>query len=238
MTEIVQVEFHGGYLHTAMGADGEPVVILKPTIKGMGLDWSAQWTKLQRRSWAVVGQTPTTAADGKTYLMDSCNLDTWSMLLANIDEHRVKPETKQLIIDYQRESARALRNYWTTGSATRPGLPAIEPRRVDPFTVTFDMACAHYNQRTGADLPTTFFTHCLRLAGYLRQGGCVPRRKRRKFFYVIGSTWEVRFWALDLLFAEVNAIIRQFEAAQPFIQPRLDDGLRRPVLPLKRGEVA
>lgn len=234
MTEIVQLPFHGGYLHTALSDDGEPIVILKPTIKGMGLDWSAQWTKLQRRSWAVVGQCPTTAADGKTYLMDSCGLDTWSMLLANIDENKVKAETKELVIAYQRESARALRNYWTTGVAIRPGASVID--RIDPFTISFEMACDHFNSRTGSNYPPTFFNHCLRLAGYLRQQGCVPRRKKQKFFYPIGNTWEVRFWALDLLFAEVANVIREFEAARPFTQLTLDEGFGGSTRPLKRGE--
>lgn len=115
--EIAHVPFHGTFIHTAMDDEGEPVVILKPTIISMGLDWSAQWTKLQRRSWATVGQTPTVASDGKTRLMDSVSLDTWSMLLANIDEHKVKETARPLVIAYQRESARALRDYWTRGGA-------------------------------------------------------------------------------------------------------------------------
>lgn len=122
MTEIVQVPFHGAFLHTALGEDGEPVVILKPTIKAMGLDWAAQHTKLQRRSWGVVGQTPTTGADGKTYEMVSCGLDTWSMLLANIDENKVKEAVRPLVIKYQKESAQRLRDYWTTGMAINPAV--------------------------------------------------------------------------------------------------------------------
>ncbi|MFD8556648.1 phage antirepressor N-terminal domain-containing protein [Streptosporangium canum] len=120
MTDIVKIAFHGGYLHTALGDDQQPVVILKPTIKAMGLDWAAQYTKLQRRSWAVVGQTPTTGPDGKVYEMASCGLDTWSMLLANIDENRVNEGARPLVIAYQKESAQALRDYWTKGGAVNP----------------------------------------------------------------------------------------------------------------------
>lgn len=120
MNEIVRIPFHGSYIHTARAVNGEPVVILKPTIEGMGLDWSSQYAKLQRRSWAVVGQTPTTAADGKTYSMASCGFETWSMLLANIDENKVKQSARDLVIAYQRESATALRDYWTKGGAINP----------------------------------------------------------------------------------------------------------------------
>ncbi|MGW0587477.1 phage antirepressor N-terminal domain-containing protein [Streptosporangium sp. NPDC002607] len=126
MTDIVKIPFHGGYLHTALDDGGEPVVILKPTITGMGLDWSAQYTKLQRRSWATVGQTPTVAADGKTRLMDSVGLDTWSMLLANIDENKVNEGARPIVIAYQKESAQALRNYWTQGGAINPRATASQ----------------------------------------------------------------------------------------------------------------
>lgn len=127
MNEIVQVPFHGTFLHTTLDEAGQPVVILKPTIKGMGLDWSAQWTKLQRRSWATVGQTPTVGADGKTREMASCDLDTWSMLLANIDEHKVKESVRDLVVRYQKESAQRLREYWTTGMAINPAVAADLP---------------------------------------------------------------------------------------------------------------
>ncbi|WUI02057.1 phage antirepressor N-terminal domain-containing protein [Spirillospora sp. NBC_00431] len=120
MNEIIRIPFHGSYIHTARGVDGDPVVILKPTIESMGLDWATQYTKLQRRSWAVVGQTPTTATDGKTYEMASCGFDTWSMLLANIDENKVKESARDLVIAYQKESAAALRDYWTKGGALNP----------------------------------------------------------------------------------------------------------------------
>ncbi|MEV6035961.1 phage antirepressor N-terminal domain-containing protein [Nonomuraea sp. NPDC052116] len=127
MNEIVQIPFHGTFLHTTLDEDGQPVVVLKPTIKGMGLDWSAQWTKLQRRSWAVVGQTPTTGPDGKTYQMATCDLDTWSMLLANIDENKVKEGVRDLVVRYQKESAQRLREYWTTGMAINPAVAANLP---------------------------------------------------------------------------------------------------------------
>ncbi|MGW4426396.1 phage antirepressor N-terminal domain-containing protein [Streptosporangium sp. NPDC004631] len=120
MTEIVKVPFHGSLLHTALNSHGEPAVILKPTVESMGLDYSAQLQKLRRKSWAVVGETPTTGADGKTYKMTIVDLDTWSMLLANIDERRVSDAVRPLVIRYQRESARVLREYWTRGAVPAP----------------------------------------------------------------------------------------------------------------------
>lgn len=119
MGDVAMVPLHGGTIHTALD-DGEPVVILKPTIEGMGLSYSRQLRKLKTRSWAVVAETATTGADGKTYRMACCGLDTWSMLLANIDENKVNEAARPLVIAYQRESARALRDYWTEGGAINP----------------------------------------------------------------------------------------------------------------------
>lgn len=117
---VVRVPFHGTEIHTVL-IDGEPHVVIRPTIEGMGLDYSAQLQKLRRRSWATVGQCPTVADDGKVRDMATVDLETWAMLLANIDENRVAPETKTLVVEYQKESAKALRDFWTKGGALNPG---------------------------------------------------------------------------------------------------------------------
>lgn len=41
-----------------------------------------QWQRLQRQSWAVVGMTPTTGSDGKTYEMTFTDRRTFTMWLA------------------------------------------------------------------------------------------------------------------------------------------------------------
>lgn len=127
MNEIVQVPFHGTFLHTALDENGQPVVVIKPTIIGMGLDWSAQLKKLKTRSWATVAETATVGADGKTRDMATVDLDTWSMLLANIDENRVKGSVRDLVVRYQKESAQRLREYWTTGMAINPAVATASP---------------------------------------------------------------------------------------------------------------
>lgn len=116
---IVRIPFMGGFIETVL-TNGEPHVVLKPTVEAMGLDYSAQLKKLRRKSWAVVAETATTAADGKAYVMATVGLDTWSMLLANIDEHRVSVSARPLVVEYQQKSARALREYWTQGGAVNP----------------------------------------------------------------------------------------------------------------------
>jgi len=129
-SDIVHVPFHGRVIHTTMGADGEPAIVLKPTIEAMGLDYSAQLKKLKTRSWAVVGETATTGSDGKTYSMVTVDLETWSMLLANIDENKVNATARDLVIAYQKESAKALRDYWTQGVALNPRYSPVEQAAV------------------------------------------------------------------------------------------------------------
>lgn len=114
--QIVRVPFQGTEIHTVL-VDGEPQVVIRPSIENMGLDASAQLKKLKTRSWATVAETATVADDGKSRFMATVNLETWAMLLANIDENRVAPQLKELVVGYQRESAQALRDYWTKGGA-------------------------------------------------------------------------------------------------------------------------
>lgn len=118
-SQVVTVPFHGRLLHTVM-VSGDPQVVLKPTLEAMGLDFEGQRQKLARKSWATTCVTPVVADDGRTRDMVTIDLDTWSMLLANLDENRVSSEVRPMVIMYQRESARALRDYWTKGLAVNP----------------------------------------------------------------------------------------------------------------------
>lgn len=133
-SEIVRVPFLDGFIETVL-VDDEPHVVLKPTIEGMGLDWEPQRKKLARRSWAVTSQREATGADGKTYAMATCDLETWSMLLANIDENKVKAAARSLVIEYQQKSARALRDFWTRGGAINP---AATVEQVDDLRTQLD----------------------------------------------------------------------------------------------------
>lgn len=117
--DIVRVPFHGTEIHTVL-VDKEPQVVIRPTIEGMGLSFAAQYRKLQTRSWATVAQTATVAEDGRIREMATVDLDTWAMLLANVNEERVADGLKPLIRFYQKESAKALRQFWTQGGAINP----------------------------------------------------------------------------------------------------------------------
>ncbi|MEU8151704.1 BRO family protein [Nonomuraea sp. NPDC048901] len=89
--------------------------------------------------------------------------------------------------------------------------------------ITFDEATAIYYQERGENYDVGYFTNILRAAGYLRQGGCVPRKKKRKFFHFNKSSWEIRTWALPLLFFEFEQTMREL-TPRPWNQQSLFGG--------------
>lgn len=129
-TQIQKVPFHGTTLYTTK-VDDEGMVVLKPTLEGIGLGYSAQLKKLRDADWAVVSMIATTGADGKTYQMAAVDLDTWSMLLANINAKKVKPELQPIVRTYQKFSAKALRQFWTEGSAVNPSITDPQINRLE-----------------------------------------------------------------------------------------------------------
>jgi hypothetical protein len=117
--EVVQLDLSAGSIHTTL-IDGQPHIVLKAAIEDLGLDYSTQLAKLRTRSWAVVGQSPMTGADGKTYQMAVAPLRTFLMLLATVNENRVKSAVRPTLIAFQNETADAIEAYWTQGGAINP----------------------------------------------------------------------------------------------------------------------
>ena len=132
MKELTQIPFHDTTIYTT--ADGT-YVALRPVCEALGLDFSGQLQRLQRQSWAVVGMTPTTGSDGKTYEMTVIDRRTFTMWLATIDTSRVKNErTRDLVRIYQCEAADALDQYFHEGPPSTPALSRrpLRPRRRAP----------------------------------------------------------------------------------------------------------
>lgn len=119
MTEIVRIPFHGDDI-LCVDFEGHPEVILKPVIEGLGVDYWKQIEKLRRRSWAATHLRGVVAADGKTREMLTCDVRTFLMLLATIDETRVGKDVAPKLIAYQAEVADAIEAYWTKGGAVNP----------------------------------------------------------------------------------------------------------------------
>lgn len=96
-----------------VNVDGKPHVVLRPALVTIGLDPASQIEKLHKRSWAVVGSAPSTGTDGKTYNMLTCDVRTFLMLLATIDENLVSSNVQPKLIAYQAEVADAIEAYWS-----------------------------------------------------------------------------------------------------------------------------
>lgn len=205
---------HGSLLTTLIG--GEPHVIVKPAIESLGLSYSRQAKKLRERSWAVVVQTATTGADGKTYEMAAATVETFLMLLATVNEHRVAEPVRPVLVAFQRESAQALRDYWTRGHAVNPRFAEL----YEPVSWTWDEACAVARQRYGLELSPVHFQRLLRQAGVLKQTGG-PKRAHQDLFWFTGSAWELHAHALPALLHKADHVARQIQQFSG-IQQRLE----------------
>lgn len=118
-SDVVRIPFHGDEIWT-VDVQGQPHIVLKPAVEALGLDYPTQYTKLRSRSWATVGQRPMVAEDGKQREMTTCDVRTFLMLLATIDEKRVGKDVAPKLVMYQAEVADAIEQYWTKGGAINP----------------------------------------------------------------------------------------------------------------------
>jgi hypothetical protein len=116
--EIVRIPFHGDDI-LCVEVDGRPHIVLKPALESIGVDYWTQVEKLRSRSWAGTRQSPVPTAGGVQQMM-TCDVRTFLMLLATIDERRVGKDVKPKLVAYQAEVADAIEAYWTKGGAINP----------------------------------------------------------------------------------------------------------------------
>ncbi len=187
MSEIVHVPFHNGEVLT-VDIDGKPHVILRPALEQLGVDFDSQRKKLDGKSWAckvlVTVQLPGSAQRREVLAVD---VRTFLMILATIDEKRVGPNVRPLLIAYQCEVADAIEAYWTKGKAANP---RSEAETYAPRTLTLDETCALLEQRYGLSYSVPTLGRALRNCGVLKQTGG-PMKKYRWWFWFTGSTWNV-----------------------------------------------
>lgn len=117
--EIVHIPFHDDEI-LCVEVDGKPHVILKPAVESLGVDYWTQVEKLRGRSWATTGQRLVVAADGRSRDMLTCDVRTFLMLLATIDERRVSEDVRPKLVTYQAEVADAIESYFVAGGAVNP----------------------------------------------------------------------------------------------------------------------
>lgn len=118
--QLIPVPFYEDTV-VLVGQDNEPYVAMKPIVSNMGLAWAAQYVKIMEKFAPVVSEIETTGADGKQYGMTCMPLRKLPAWLFSISPNKVKPELRDKLVRYQNECDDALWDYWTKGSATRPG---------------------------------------------------------------------------------------------------------------------
>lgn len=119
-SDIVRIPFHGDEI-LCVDVDGKPHIVLKPALERIGLDYWAQVRKLRERSWASTALKAVQVSDqDQRREMVTCDVRTFLMLLATVDERRVATDVAPMLIAYQAEVADAIEAYWTQGGAINP----------------------------------------------------------------------------------------------------------------------
>lgn len=141
MTTLVEIPFKSTTI-TAMSDEGKPLVSLRHMCESIGVDFAGQFTKLKKKSWAVVVLNSTTGADGKNYQMTMIDRRTMTMWLATIEPTRVKPEARPMLEAFQNEAADALDAYFHEGGAVNPN---ATPEQLDSVITRAQTARAQAN---------------------------------------------------------------------------------------------
>lgn len=124
---LIQVPFQGAAVACVL-VDGVPYVALRPLCDALEIDWATQRRAIKNDPVlaSVVGDLPTTGADGKQYRMLCLPLDYLNGWLFKIDAGRYKPgdPRRERIVAYQRECYRVLRDRFMPALTDRPPMHA------------------------------------------------------------------------------------------------------------------
>ncbi|HAK8205299.1 TPA: hypothetical protein H2W01_004990 [Salmonella enterica] len=134
------VPFYGNSLYV-VNHNGEPYTPMKPIVKGMGMDWMGQLTKLKQRFSSTIEEISIVAEDGKKRRMVCLPLRKLAGWLQTISPNKVKPEIRDRVIRYQEECDDVLYDYWTKGVA-------VNPRRMSVME-ELNQACADMKRDKG-----------------------------------------------------------------------------------------
>jgi hypothetical protein len=114
MGEIVTVNFRGDQLYGFRADDGV-FVALKPIVEAMGMDWSAQYRRVQRdpilhEGIAIMATPFGRGGDQETICIKMELVNGW---LFTIDSSRIKDDAvREKVILYQRECYSVLHNHF------------------------------------------------------------------------------------------------------------------------------
>ncbi|RIR09406.1 phage antirepressor N-terminal domain-containing protein [Mycobacteroides abscessus] len=118
--ELASIDIPGAGQLLALDEGARKWVAIRPICDRLGIDPDGQRRKLDQAEWAVTELKSATGADGKSYQMVMLDADHLPMWLATIQPSRVSETARSVLVAYQREAAKALRDYFYEGGAINP----------------------------------------------------------------------------------------------------------------------
>jgi len=119
---VEQIDFHGVTIEALPpNGDGKVWISVRRVCDALGVDPDSQRVKLATKEWActvlITVQLPGDAQARAVYCID---LDSLPMWLATIEASRVKPAVRPLLLAFQKECARVLRDHFFGVPVARP----------------------------------------------------------------------------------------------------------------------
>lgn len=136
--ETAVIPFHGSALRVRE-VDGQVWVAVKPICEHLGIAWQPQLAKLSSDAKFSCNDIVITAADGKNYSTTCLPQDQLLGWLYTINANKIKVESRPLLLAYQKETTRAISDYWTKGAAVRPSA-AAPVQEADSMLAMFEMS--------------------------------------------------------------------------------------------------
>lgn len=157
---IHHVPFHAETLIVIEDHLGDRFVAMRPIVEALGLDWSAQYRRLQRDDVLADASRlmATVAEDGKDREMVAIQEHMFQGWLFTLQVSRTKPEIQEKLHQYRRECFDVLHSYFTEGAAWNPRFHRQE----------FDRKAKHIAGKQALDMAPVAFSAVSRAAERVR----------------------------------------------------------------------
>ncbi len=120
---IIKIPFYSDEI-VVIEKNGERLVVMKPIVQDIGLDWDKQQELIKRDPVlsSVTTITGVTGKDGKTYQMICLPVEYLNGWLFKVPASRYKGRKREAIIRYQKKCYLALYDFFHHGAAINPGI--------------------------------------------------------------------------------------------------------------------
>jgi hypothetical protein len=124
LPQTATVPFHGHQILTALDGD-TVVVIMRPLVKALGLNWDTQRQRISGHPLLTEGARFILApSEGGPQEMLALELTAFHGWLVTLETRRIEdPDRREMILRYQRESFQAIHDYWHHGGMMRKSVP-------------------------------------------------------------------------------------------------------------------